>query len=106
MTQSLINKQMITNQTELVDYEETIPIIKQDASNEIIKMMEESEDKSLLECTATWMEENGIPLVKANVKYIPKAIIEKIKLEVLEDDKLRPSQASLIRTSTLKGFFE
>lgn len=110
MTHSL-NKKKILNSikdtTINVEFEDTVPIIKQDASLQIMEMFEESEgDLTLLECTALWMEENSIPLVKANVKYIPKSIIEQIKLEVLDDNKLRPSVSSLFRTTTLEGFFE
>lgn len=104
---TLIQNSSEQNQPNNRDFEETVPIIKKDATVQIMEMFENSEeDMSLLECTAIWMEENGFPVAKANVKYIPKAIIEKIKLEVLEDDKLRPSEASLIRTTTLEGFFE
>lgn len=89
------------------DIIDTDQIIKQEAMVQILEMHENDlEGASILECTAEWMEANGLQLNKANIKYIPAPILDKIKLEVLDSKLMRPSQRSLIATTSLSGFFE
>lgn len=50
----------------------------------------EKEHLTYLEATSRWMEERSIPENMFS-KYVPSTIVEKIKLEVVDDGLLRPS---------------
>ena len=73
-------------------------IDKQDAAAEIDELTKHG--ASYLEATSQWMEERSIP-ENMFARYVPHVIIEKIKLETVEDGLLRPSVTKINTTSSL-----
>ncbi|AHE63435.1 late promoter transcriptional regulator [Acinetobacter phage ZZ1] len=55
---------------------------------------------SVLEAVTWWMEERSIPESQF-ARYIPEAVIEQLKLEVIEDNILKPSLTKQNTHSTL-----
>lgn len=55
---------------------------------------------SVLEAVTWWMEERSLPEAQF-ARYIPEAIIEQLKLEVIEDNILKPSLTKQNTHSTL-----
>lgn len=72
-------------------------------AGEIVELME-SEHLSYLEATIQWMEERSIPESMFS-KYIPPTIVEKIKLEAMEENLMRPSVVKENQQSSLDFMF-
>ncbi|QPI18002.1 late promoters transcription protein [Pectobacterium phage POP12] len=56
----------------------------------IIEGLVNSENLSYMESTVQWMDENNIEYHMLN-KFVPRAIIDKIRAEAIENDMIRPS---------------
>lgn len=71
----------------------------QTAASEIDELVEK-DHLSYLEATTQWMEERSIPENMFS-KYVPSTIVEKIKIEVVEDGILKPSLTKINTHSNL-----
>ncbi|UNA02344.1 late promoter transcription accessory protein [Cronobacter phage vB_Cdu_VP8] len=67
----------------------------------IERAMAEDPNLSYLEATMQWIEENSIDPVQY-AKYIPQAMVDKIKHEAIENNWLRPSMKERTITNTLE----
>ena len=67
----------------------------------IEQIMASDTSLSYLESTMQWIEENSIDPVQY-AKFIPQAMVDKIKHEAIENDWLRPSMKTLTITNTLE----
>lgn len=67
----------------------------------IESIMSNDSSLSYLESTMQWIEENSIDPAQFG-KYIPQAMVDKIKHEAIENDWLRPSMKTLTITNTLE----
>lgn len=56
-----------------------------------------------LEAIIQWLEENSIEVDKY-IKYVPKAIIDKVTQECIESDMIRPSMKTSLTRNTLDFF--
>ena len=74
-------------------------ILKQTVAAEIEALVQ-AENLSYLEAVTWWMEERSIP-ENQFAKYIPEAIIETLKAEVVDDRILKPSLTKENKTSNL-----
>lgn len=75
---------------------------KQQAAAEIDEYV--AQGMTHLEATSQWMEERSIPENQFS-KYVPSTIIEKIKIETVEDGLLRPSQTKVNTHSSLEFMY-
>ncbi|QOI66457.1 late promoter transcription accessory protein [Erwinia phage FBB1] len=67
----------------------------------IIENMVANDQMTYIEATVQWMEENSIPEGNHS-RYIPLAIIDKIKNEAIKENLLRPSMAKTQQTNSLE----
>ncbi|AHY25485.1 late promoter transcription accessory protein [Serratia phage PS2] len=67
----------------------------------IERAMAEDVNLSYLEATMQWIEENSIDPAQY-AKYIPQAMVDKIKHEAIENNWLRPSMKERTITNTLE----
>lgn len=67
----------------------------------IERAMSEDVNLSYLEATMQWIEENSIDPAQY-AKYIPQAMVDKIKHEAIENNWLRPSMKERTITNTLE----
>ena len=75
---------------------------KQQAASEIDELV--ATGLTYLEATSHWMEERSIP-ENMFVKYVPSTIVEKIKIETIEDGLLRPSMTKVNTHSSLEFMY-
>lgn len=75
---------------------------KQQAASEIDGLV--ATGLTYLEATSRWMEERSIP-ENMFVKYVPSTIVEKIKIETIEDGLLRPSMTKVNTHSSLEFMY-
>lgn len=69
-----------------------------------IENLVRSENVTYMEATLQWMDENSIEYPMLS-KVVPRAIIDKISGEAIENNMLRPSVANSHKTTqTLDGF--
>lgn len=87
------NHESLTNKLSAIAFD------KQTIANEIEHLVK-CEGLSYLEASSWWLEERSISENQFS-KYIPDAIVEMIKQEVLEDNLLKPSLAKVNTHSTL-----
>lgn len=75
----------------------------QSTANEIEELIE-TDHLTYLEATIRWMEERSIP-ENMFAKYIPSTVIEKIKMEAMEENLMRPSMVKENTHSSLDFMF-
>lgn len=76
-----LNYEMDTSKVDLSDKQ---------SNGMAIEAIVRKEGESYLSATVSWMEENSLSEASFT-RYIPNAIIDKIKLEAKENNSLRPS---------------